>query len=74
MSKRRQLRPKEIVAGVGGEPSNLPLHSKYPAEKVWVLLGGECGLSDKSKYEIWALLYVRARHRGMGSQVPNVEI
>ena len=42
VSKRRQLRPKEIVAGVGGEPNNLPLHSKYPAEKVWVLLGGEC--------------------------------
>ena len=28
VSKRRQLRPKEIVAGVGGEPINFPLHSK----------------------------------------------
>ena len=42
VNKRRQLRPNEIVARIGGEPNNLPLHSKYPAEKVWVLLGGEC--------------------------------
>ena len=28
---RRQLRANEIVAGIGGEPNNLPLHSKYAA-------------------------------------------
>ena len=30
-ARRRQLRPNEIVAGVGGEPNNLPLHSKWAA-------------------------------------------
>ena len=42
VTRRRQLRPNEIVAGIGGEPNNLPLHSKYAAVMVWVLLGGKC--------------------------------
>ena len=32
--RRRQLRPNEMVAGVGGEPNNLPLHSKWAAVMV----------------------------------------
>ena len=41
VTRRRQFRPNEIVAGVGGEPNNLPFHSKYAAVMAWVLLGGK---------------------------------
>ena len=42
VTRRRQLRPNEIVAGIGGEPNNFPLHSKYAAVMEWVLLGRKC--------------------------------
>ena len=41
MTRRTQLRPNEIVVGVGEEPNNLPPLSKYTAVMAWELLGGK---------------------------------